>query len=153
MLTPWLLRYNISELSGEVKSTHLTFLAIALLLITHTKVQPIVTLFQPPTAEGMCAVALQTLSYATAAPGPGARTCHLPPRCCQGRGGSALLLRTTDTAAPQKLFNGFPDNSSFTPSTGPMELMNKIITFWQKLKRFSFHNANLDEITQFCKLF
>ena len=137
----------------EVKPTYLTFPAIALLSIAHRKVQFIVTLFHPPTAEGKHAVALQTLSYATAAPGPGARTCHLPPRCCQGRGGSALLLRTTNTAAPQKLFNGFPDNSSFTPSTGPMELMNKIITFWQKLKRSSFHNANLDEITQFCKLF
>ena len=137
----------------EVKPTYLTFPAIDLLSIAHRKVQFIVTLFHPPTAAGMCAVALQTLSYATAAPGPGARTCRHPPRCCQGRGGSALLLRTTNTAAPQKLFNGFPDNSSFTPSTGPMELMNKIITFWQKLKRSSFHNANLDEITQFCKLF
>ena len=97
-------------------------------------------------------VSLQTLSYAAAAPGPGHPHLPLPP-------GSKVVSRargqctSTNTTAPQKLFNGFPDNSSFTPSTGPMEIMNKIITFWQKLKRFSFHNANLDEITQFCRLF
>ena len=154
-LTPWLLRYN-SEWRGQ--TYYQTFSVIALLLIGHIKVQPIVTLFHPPTHcrryVCSCSAAGESadteLCSCSTWPWPPA-----PAPWLQGalKGEGPVLLHHTNTTAPQKLFNGFPDNSSFTPSTGPMEIMNKIITFWQKLKRFSFHNANLDEISQFSKLF